>query len=158
MKKIIFLAVIFLSTSLAHAVTQVKYLGMMGMIVLTDRVAGTVQDSDPQDLFAKMNVQEQETPQGRGKSIRTEGKALTIICAIRPTAEGTCSIIVKAGPKAVIAPGNIRYEETGAAANELFRQFYSDGNSFLYETTVKDFRVQASPEKFLVEYKSVLSR
>lgn len=155
--KLTFLAVLMMTLlpEDAGAITQAKFLGIFGMISLADRTMGQVQDNDPQDLFAKMNVPIKVQPQGQGKNIQTPGKLLTLTCAIRNAGEGNCTAVVKASEKAVISPGEgvIRYSESGAAAEELFKLFSSDGRLFRYETTAKDFFIEATAEKFVLEYR-----
>lgn len=141
----------------ANAITQGKFLGIFGLISIADRAIGHPNDNDPQDLFLKMKVTEKTQPQGRGKNIQTEGKFLNLTCSIRNDGQGNCSIVVKAGPKAIISPreGIIRYQEVGPAALELFKMFASDGRIFLFETLERNFRIESSPSNFLLEYRNI---
>ncbi len=77
-------------------------------------------DSDPIDLYALMDVEEQDSSMGKGKSIVTESRDFNLVCAKEKRA---CSIVLNKSPRNKLNAKSARFEISGEEAGTITRQF-----------------------------------
>ena len=154
MKKILLFLLIIFPIS-ANAFTRVQFLGIVGMITISDRIANQVVDDDPEKLYNLMNVEIKEEFLGKGKAIKFQDNSFSWICAIRPSGETVCTIMIKSGPNAIISKQNqyIRFEVHGVKAKELHEKlFLNENNEFNYQTSDAYFHIESNGNTFVAEY------
>jgi hypothetical protein len=94
----------FLSSTEASARVEGRFLSLIGMVAVTDRILGQVTDDDPQRLFALMNV---ELTDGRAKSIKLADRKFSLVCTDRGGGQILCSMVVKSGPQGPYPRGTV---------------------------------------------------
>ena len=153
--KILFVLLAGLFSIQAHAFTNVKFMGVIGMISMTDRVGGQTVDDDSPRLYAAMNVEPKDSNLGKGKTIKMADKSFTLVCALRPNGETVCTIVVKNGGNGKVSPGEklLRFAIEGEPAAEFYKMFHPTGEGiFAYSTTDGYVKILSTPEKFMAEY------
>ncbi len=153
MKIYTLLIAILIFTTTSHAVTKPKFLpfdrNLVVSITATDVTGAS--DNDATDLYNLMNVPEQDSSMGKGKSIKTPAKDFTLVCAVD---KKTCSIVLNKTANTVII-GSKKYANftaTGLDAMNLFKQFKPNAPIlFSFTATDEMFHMTATPDKFLFE-------
>lgn len=146
----------FLSVALvfeAQAATRVKFIPMNFnvMINVTEKdIYGNV-DSDSADLFQIMNVSEQDSMLGKGKSIVTADKDFNLVCSKE---KKMCSIILKKSPRTEISSER-KYAAIRIVGNEaakITEKFkLNDRGEAYFLASDKLFRIFGTRESFLLE-------
>lgn len=137
----------------AFAITKPKFLpfDMNMMVSITDTDITGASDSDASHLYAVLNVSEQDSSMGKGKSIKTAAKDFNLVCSKE---KKLCSIILNKSPHVVIASAKkyASYEITGSVADELLAQLkLSDKGEFAFTATDGMFHIHAVPGSFIFE-------
>jgi hypothetical protein len=154
MKRFLTVVLLFLVSAPAFARTDGRYFGFLGMIAITDRVAGQVTDDDPERLYAAMNVTPKDSNMGKGKAIKTADRAFTLVCTDRGTNGTICTLVIKAGAQGQVTPNSMRFTASGAQAAQLQAQFFSGASGQVeYATRDGSVRIVADGRTFLAEYR-----
>lgn len=135
----------------AHASTSAKFMGLVGMVTLSDYNGS---DTDPTVLFDKMNVPEKTNPGARVKSVQSADKIFTLMCTLRDQGQ-TCSVVVRAGSRGTISPATkvIRFVAQGDDAKKLFQLFTpTDEDGFSFVSSDRFFSIRAQEELFIAEF------
>ncbi len=146
---------LLLFSSVSEARVDVRFLSLVGLVSISDRVAGRVTDDDPQRLYAAMNVEEKDENLGRGKTIKFADKKFSLVCVDRGAGVGICNMVVKAGDQGLVSPGKgiIRFVAMGDEAAELHKLFFVDASGeFEYLTADKTVRIFSDSQSFIAEY------
>lgn len=137
----------------AQSATRVKFLPMNFnvMINVTERDIYGNPDSDSADLYLLMNVSEQDSMLGKGKSIVTSEKDFNLVCSKE---KKTCSIILKKSSRTEISPdrkyASIRLQ--GSEAKLITEKFkLNDRGEAYFQATDKLFRIFGTQDSFLFE-------
>ena len=156
MKSFFFVMALLSIPADAHARAEAKFLGFMGVVTVTDRIAGQRTDEDPQQIYALMNVPPKQENGQEGKLIQLDGKKLTILCADRKEAGIVCTVFVKAGPQGTIDSryGRIRFVALGEEAAAVHALFHADPQTGRADFSSADgsLRINSDGGTFLVEY------
>jgi len=136
----------------APAATRVRFLPMDTVFVsMTEKDIYGNSDSDTADLYSVMNVSEQDSSMGKGKSIVTPEKDLTLICTQE---KKTCTVLLRKSGRTSISPdqnyASIRF--SGNEAAELTSKFKINhmGEAY-FQTTDKHLRLNGTSENFILE-------
>lgn len=151
--KSLFLALAFLLSTTAQARVDGRFLTVVGMIAVSDRVAGQVTDDDPQRLFAAMNRPLESD--GKTKAIKFADKKFSLVCSDRGGGAFVCSVVVKQGPQGVVSPskGVIRFVSLGQEAKDLHELFFGDASGrFDYLSVDGSLRFASDGQSFVAEY------
>lgn len=143
------------STVVAQAFTRAQFVGPYGIIrVLVKDFLGTV-DTDGQVLFEAMDVPQQDSMLGPGKSIETDDRALQFICANRPQTGYECAIFIhnQAAGRVDTFRKMMSYKVHGEAAQRYAKLFKTDAQGqFKFVSVDGSLRVNISRESFEVLY------
>jgi len=154
MKTLLLCLTLLLSSTSAHARVEAKFLTIVGMIAVSDRVAGYVTDDDPQRLSALMNVPFESD--GKTKVIKFADKKFSLVCGDRGGGALVCSVTVKQGPQGTVSPskGVIRFVALGQEAADLHQKFFPNPETGRVEYFSVDdsLRLTSNGQTFLVEY------
>ena len=141
------------AASLTNAATRVKFLpgdrNFIANVVETDLNGNT--DSDATDLYLTMNVEEQDSMLGKGKSIVSREKDFNLVCS---QAKKQCSVILTKSANTVISSSQriASYKMTGEAAKELTQKFkLNERGEAYFRTSDKLFRIFGTSDSFLFE-------
>ena len=133
--------------------TRVRFLPMdrnfMASVVEHDLYGNT--DTDALDLYQIMNVEEQDSMLGKGKSIVTPEKDFNLVCA---RDKKQCSIILNRSANTIISSANklASFKTTGEAAAVLTKKFkLNDRGEAYFQATDKQFRILGTPDTFIFE-------
>ena len=153
MRNLICLLVSTLLMAPAFAITQPRFLPLdrNAMVAIRDSDISGASDGDATRLYEQMNVPEQDSSLGKGKSIKTEAKDFTLVCSKE---KKLCSIILNKTANTVISGAKkyASYEITGAIANELLAQFHlTDKGDFAFTATDGIFHIHVVPGAFIFE-------
>lgn len=135
------------------AITKPKFLpfDMNMMVAITDTDITGAADNDASDLYIKMNVSEQDSSMGKGKSIKTADKGFNLVCSKE---KKTCSVVLNKSANTTISSAKryASYEVTGPVADELLAQFkLTDKGDFSFVATDGLFHIHAVPGHFIFE-------
>jgi hypothetical protein len=151
-KPVCLLGTLFLC-GIGNTATRVQFLPMESVFIgITEKDVYGNADTDAVDLYDTMNVTEQDGSMGKGKSIKTEAKDFTLVCAKE---KKTCSIILRKSERTDIAADRnyaaIRF--SGDAAAEMTSKFkLNENHEVFFQSYDKTFRVIGNQESFLFEY------
>ncbi len=153
MKNVLNLVVTTLLTVPSFAVTKPKFLpfDMNMMVAITETDITGAADNDASDLYALMNVSEQDSSMGKGKSMKTADKGFNLVCTKE---KKTCSVILNKSANTIISGAKkyASYEITGVVADELRAQFkLTDEGDFAFTATDGLFHIHAIPGHFIFE-------
>jgi hypothetical protein len=145
---------VILSFSLeALSATRIRFLPMdrnfMASVLEHDMFGNT--DTDPMDLYQIMNVEEQDSMLGKGKSIVTAEKDFNLVCSRE---KKQCSIILNRSANTVISSANkvASFKVTGDTAGALTKKFkLNDRGEAYFQATDKLFRIVGTADIFLFE-------
>lgn len=144
---------LLLSVLNAEAATRVKFLPMNFnvMINVTEKDIYGNPDSDSADLYQMMNVSEQDSMLGKGKSIVTTDKDFTLVCSKE---KKMCSIILKKSARTEISSDRkyaaIRID--GDEAKLITEKFkLNDRGEAYFQSTDKIIRLFGNRESFVFE-------
>ena len=133
--------------------TRTRFLPMdrnfMANVVEHDMYGNT--DTDPTDLYQIMNVEEQDSMLGKGKSIVTPEKDFNLVCSRE---KKQCSIILNRSANTIISSTNkvASFKITGEAAAQLTKKFkLNDRSEAYFQATDKQFRILGTQDTFLFE-------
>ena len=151
--KFYILSLILLAALQSNAASRIKYLPgdftMMVNVTATD-IYGHA-DSDSEDLYQVMNVDEQDSTMGKGKSIVSTAKDFNLICSKE---KKLCTILVRKSALTVIS-GQRKYASfklTGPEAEAFTNKFKLNENGEAYfQATDKLFKIIGTKESFLFE-------
>ena len=149
----ILLLLVFIFSVKAHAATRVKFLPLNTtvMINVTEKDIYGNPDSDSVDLYALMNVSEQDSSMGKGKSIVTESKDFTLVCSKE---KKLCSVILRKSDRTEISPERkyAAIRVTGAEAAVLTEKFKLNhmGEAY-FQSSDKILKLIGSRDSFLFE-------
>lgn len=152
--KLVMAFLILLSFSFeASAATRIRFLPMdrnfMASVLEHDMFGNT--DTDPMDLYQIMNVEEQDSMLGKGKSIVTAEKDFNLVCSRE---KKQCSIILNRSANTVISSANkvASFKVTGEVAGVLTKKFkLNDRGEAYFQATDKLFRIVGTPDTFVFE-------
>jgi hypothetical protein len=108
-------------------------------------------DSDAMDLYKIMNVEEQDSMLGKGKSIVTPEKDFNLVCSRE---KKQCSIILNRSANTVISSANkvASFKISGEAAGILTKKFkLNERGEAYFQATDKLFRILGTPDTFVFE-------
>lgn len=153
MKNVMSLLVSTLLAAPAFAITKPKFLpfDMNMMVAITETDVTGASDTDASQLYSLMNVHEQDSSMGKGKTIKTVAKDFNLVCAKE---KKTCSVVLNKSANTVISGAKkyAAYEITGAVADELLAQFkLSDRGDFAFTATDGMFHIHAVAGHFIFE-------
>ena len=153
MKNLMCLLVTTLLGAPSFAITKPKFLpfDMNMMVAITETDITGAADNDASDLYALMNVSEQDSSMGKGKSIKTADKGFNLVCSRE---KKQCSVILNKSANTIISSAKkyASYEITGAVANELLAQFkLTDKGDFSFTATDGIFHIHAIRGHFIFE-------
>ena len=146
--KFIILTALALLTTNAQSSVQLKFLPLNKNAIAI--VMGS-SDLDFADLYAAMNVPEQDTSIGKGKGIKTTDKSFTLVCS---RDRSICQIVLNLSPDVDISParGYMSYRVNGAPAIVLAQQFKLDQDGELfYMTSDRHLRLHATAQSLIFE-------
>lgn len=152
MRKIIFLVLVF-TTSSAFSLTRSNFIGMQMLInIASTNYDGTI-DGSPQKLYAELNVPEQGSVMGPGKSLDVSPeKILNFVCGKRGENNYQCSIIIHRSSYAQFQPGKAYIEFKGEMAKTVFDQFYSNGTEYSFRDESGLLLIYSSPSRFVIKF------
>lgn len=121
------------------------------MAILTPTDAFGNSDSDSSDLYQTMNVPEQDTMLGRGKSITSSERDFNLVCG---EYKSQCQFILNKSQnvKISVAMKTMSFRLTGeqaAALSGLFK-LNSEGEAY-FQTTDKLLRLKGTATEFVLE-------
>ena len=153
MKFVLSFLIAALSASASYAVTKPKFLpfDMNFMVAITNSDITGASDNDATDMYNMMNVPEQDSSMGKGKSIKTDAKDFNLVCSKE---KQTCSIILNKSANTVIQSGKkyAAFKVTGEVATQLLQQFkFGADRTFTFKATDGVFHIHAQPEAFIFE-------
>ncbi len=153
MKNLMCLVVTSLLTSPLFAITQPRFLPLdrTVMVAVRDTDITGASDGDASRLYALMDVSEQDSSMGKGKSIKTLAKDFTLVCSKE---KKLCSVILNKSTNTVISGAKkfASFEVAGAVSDELLAQFKrSDKGDFSFVATDELFHIHAVPGHFIFE-------
>lgn len=149
----LFVFIFLISIFKVQAATRVKFLPMNFNVIvnITERDIYGNPDSDSADLYQIMDVSEQDSMLGKGKSIVTADKDFNLVCSKE---KKTCSVILKKSTRTEISPerkyASIRI--TGDEAKLITEKFkLNDRGEAYFLASDKLFRILGTRENFLFE-------
>lgn len=151
--KLLTALIIFLIQLQSQAASRVKYLpGDSSMVInVTEKdIYGNI-DTDYIDLYHVMNVPEQDSSMGKGKSIVSTGRDLNIVCG---KDKKLCTIIIRKSANTEISAGrkyaSFKIAEVEAAA--LTKKFkLNDKGEAYFQSVDKIFKVVGTADSFIFE-------
>ena len=144
---------LFLASPLSHAVTRSNFLGFQMMLNIASRNYDGSIDGSPQRLYSDLNVPEQGSIMGPGKSLEVNPeKVLNLVCGKRAENNYQCSIIIHKSPYGRFQPGSAYIEFKGDMAQKVFEQFHSNGVEYSYKDEDGIVLIYSSPERFVIKY------
>lgn len=137
----------------AQSATRVKFLpGNFNLIVnITETDIYGNPDTDSVDLYQIMNVEEQDSMLGKGKSIVSKQKDFNLVCSRE---KKSCHIILKKSDRTIISSTQkfASFKVTGDEAQMLTQKFkLNERQEVVFTATDKHFRVFGSSDTFLFE-------
>ena len=153
----LYVSICLLAASLtAQAASRVQfYPGNFNMSVnVTELDMYGNRDNDAQDLYLTMNVDEQDSMMGKGKSIVTTDRDFNMVCAKE---KKHCSIILKRSPNVVIDSNNkyASFKLKGDLAKQLTGKFkLNERGEAFFTATDKAFHLYGNSEEFTFEAKA----
>ena len=121
------------------------------MAILTPADSFGNSDSDSSDLYQIMNVPEQDTMLGRGKSITSTDRDFNLVCG---EYKNQCQFILNKSPNVSISGSQktMRFKATGKQAAVLSALFKlnSEGEAY-FQTTDKLLRLKGNATEFALE-------
>lgn len=155
--KFLILSISFLLSSLVssfgYSATRLQFFigDRNSMAVLTPTDVYGNSDSDSADLYQIMNVPEQDTMLGKGKSIVSVNRDFNLVCG---EYRNQCQVILSKSADTLISGSNkhMRFAVSGTAALGLAEQFKlnSKGEAY-FRTTDKYFLITGNANTFLFE-------
>lgn len=152
MKFIICVTILIFSLASFSATRLQFFLGdRNAMAILTPTDSFGNSDSDSSDLYQIMNVPEQDTMLGRGKSITSADRDFNLVCG---EYKNQCQFILTKSSNVQIS-GSLKtmsFRMTGtqaAALNRLFK-LNSEGEAY-FQTTDKLLRLKGTATEFILE-------
>lgn len=146
-----FISLIFSSSCFAATRLQFFIGDRNAMALITPADSSGNSDSDSSDLYQVMNVPEQDTMLGKGKSIISVDRDFNLICG---EYRNQCQVILNRSPHVLISglKKQMSFIITGDAAARLTEQFKlnSKGEAY-FMTTDKLFRLSGSASTFIFE-------
>lgn len=137
----------------AFSATRVRFLPMdrnfVAQVLERDLYGNT--DTDATDLYQIMNVEEQDSMLGKGKSIVTPEKDFNLVCSRE---KKQCSIVLNKSPNTLIssATKQAQFKVSGETAQKLTKQFKLNVRGEAYfQATDKLFRIVGTQDQFLFE-------
>ena len=137
----------------SYSATRTKFLpGNFNLIVnITEAdIFGNI-DSDSVDLYQLMNVDEQDSMLGKGKSIVSNEKDFNIVCSKE---KKSCHIILKKSNNTIISSDQkfASFKVNGPEAKSITDKFkLNDRGEAYFMATDKHFRVFGNQDTFLFE-------
>ena len=151
-----FLSLIFFCFN-SEAITKPKFLPLDRNVVVN--IAETditgAHDTDASDLYAIMNVEEQQTSMGTGKSIKTAQKDFNMVCS---KDKKTCSFVLNKSPNTFISGSQkfAKYSVSGETADALIELFHlNDQRVLLFVASDQMFSLKAEQEFFHFEVRGL---
>lgn len=121
------------------------------MAILTPTDSFGNSDSDSSDLYQIMNVPEQDTMLGRGKSITSTDRDFNLVCG---EYKNQCQFILNKSPNVSISGSQktMSFKATGKQAVALSALFKlnSEGEAY-FQTTDKILRLRGNAGEFILE-------
>jgi len=145
--------ILFLMLCNVQAATRVKFMPMNlnVMVNVTEKDIYGNPDSDSADLYTIMNVSEQDSMLGKGKSIATPSKDFNLVCSRE---KKMCSIILKKSGRVEISPER-KYTAiriSGEEAQVITEKFkLNDRGEAYFLASDKLFRIFGTRDSFLFE-------
>jgi hypothetical protein len=108
-------------------------------------------DTDSADLYNTMNVSEQDSSMGKGKSIVTPEKDFTLICTKE---KKTCTILIRKSARTEISAdrkyASIKISgDDAAAVTEKFK--LNDNREAFFQSSDKIIRLSGTADSFIFE-------
>lgn len=150
---IFFLTLILILSCQSFSATRLQFFigdrNAMALLTPTDSFGNA--DSDSSDLYQTMNVPEQDTMLGKGKSIVSANRDFNLVCG---EYNSQCQVILNKSPNVLISSSSktMRFIVTGENARELTEKFKLDAKGEAYfMTTDKIFRLIGKTDIFIFE-------
>lgn len=121
------------------------------MVILTPADAFGNSDSDSSDLYAAMDVPEQDTMLGKGKSITSPDRDFNLVCG---EYKSQCQIILNQSRNVIIkgAQKKMHFKVVGDLAAQLTRQFKIDPTGkFEFITTDQLLKFSGNAGEFTLD-------
>ncbi|MGZ3690831.1 MAG: hypothetical protein ACXVAX_04980 [Pseudobdellovibrio sp.] len=148
------IATLLLTGAKSFAATRLQFLpGDMNFLanILETDIYGN-RDSDPEDLYETMNVDEQDGgSMGKGKSIVSPLKDFNLVCAKE---KKSCHIVLNRSANTVISSSQkiASFKLTGDAAKAITQKFkLNDRGEAYFMASDKLFRIFGSSDTFIFE-------
>lgn len=125
------------------------------LLIMADNMIGQENDPDSQNLFRSMNVPEQHSDSGVGKSILLENKTVNLVCAQKKTGDYTCNLMLSKNDHTQMSPIKkmFQYRIDGPGASDAHKLFHNDSNDrFEFISTNSRFKITSSNDLFLIQY------
>lgn len=153
MKSFLFLSLILISVNL-QARTEGRFLGQQYMINLVSQGFDGTFDHTPARLYQQMNVPEQNSMLGPGKALVVSQKEMTFVCSKKAENNYHCSFIVFNSAFGKIGFKSALVKYTGAKAQEVFAQFFSneDGSEINITDDTGQFNLVIKPDFFQLKF------
>jgi hypothetical protein len=137
----------------SNAATQVRFLpgdrNFLTNVMEKDSQGNS--DTDATDLYLTMNVEEQDSMLGKGKSIKSRDKDFNLVCS---QARKHCSIILNSSSNTIISSSQkiASFKVTGAEAKSLTQKFkLNERGEAFFQASDKLFRIFGTSDSFLFE-------
>ncbi|OFZ29237.1 MAG: hypothetical protein A2622_07400 [Bdellovibrionales bacterium RIFCSPHIGHO2_01_FULL_40_29] len=108
-------------------------------------------DSDSSDLYKMMNVPEQDSMLGKGKSIMSSARDFNLVCS---QYKGQCQVVLAKSANVQIrsAKKSMSYSVSGESATQLVKLFQlNDLGEVKFEATDRLFRIYGNAKEFIFE-------
>ncbi len=137
----------------AYAATRLQFLPMdRNMLVnITEADIYGNKDSDSADMYQIMNVDEQDSSLGKGKSIVSPTKDFNLVCSKE---KKSCHIVLNKSPNTVISGSQkiASFKVTGEVAKGLTQKFkLNERQEAYFMASDKLFRIFGSMDTFIFE-------
>lgn len=128
--------------------------GARAVILLQGISAGHPLDPDARELYDQIALEPRQVQGGEGKGLKTNTGDFNWSCVVRPALpeDAICSFTVQKSARSVVSAGQKRVEIQleGADAHAFFWQLTGNSgvNTFLFENSTRQIRIEATNEKF----------
>lgn len=154
--KIVLPAICFIFSIASLSATHLRFFigdrNAMAVVTPTDKYGNT--DSDSTDLYKIMNVPEQDTMLGKGKSIISDERDFNMVCGEYKL---QCQFILNKSSKVQISARNqsMVFTATGDEAKRLSEMFKRNDRGEVYFKSVDSlFKISGNSDFFIFEAKN----
>ena len=151
--KLSLILLIFSLTSISQAVTNLQFFpgDRNAMVILIPQDSLGNKDNDSVDLYKLMNVPEQNTMFGKGKSVISPGREFQLVCS---QYKNQCQVILTKAASTQIQSSKkyMSFSVSGEPADQLRLLFHLDSASeFQFQSVDRRFRIFAKASSFSFE-------